>query len=295
MQAGVTPLKHHIGCRDFKRVASIKGGRIVTVAIDIQNLNYRYPDAAQPALKDVSLTIQQGEWVAIIGHNGSGKSTLAKNINGLLAPGSGQVTVAGMPLTEENVWKIREKVGIVFQNPDNQFVGATVQDDVAFGLENRAVPRPEMVTRVHDALEQVNMLQFATREPARLSGGQKQRVAIAGIIAQRPDIIILDEATSMLDPAGRAEVLALIQELQAKSAMTVVSITHDVDEAASADRVVLLNDGEIVEQGTPAEIFTHGEELLHLGLDVPYPERLKAALRRRGVAMPDRYLDQEGW
>lgn len=266
----------------------------MTAAIDIKNLNYRYPDAERPALHDVSLTIAQGEWVAIIGHNGSGKSTLAKNINGLLAPESGQVTVAGLPLTEENVWKIREKVGIVFQNPDNQFVGATVQDDVAFGLENRAVPRPEMVTRVHDALAQVNMLEFATREPARLSGGQKQRVAIAGIIAQRPDIIILDEATSMLDPAGRSEVLALIQALQARSEMTVVSITHDVDEAASADRVVLLNDGEIVEQGTPAEIFTHGEELLQLGLDVPYPERLKAALRKRGAVMPDHYLDQEG-
>ncbi|WP_225422813.1 energy-coupling factor ABC transporter ATP-binding protein [Lacticaseibacillus suibinensis] len=262
--------------------------------IDIEHLNFAYPDQTKPALRDVSLQVNAGEWVAIIGHNGSGKSTLAKNINGLLAPASGQVTVAGLPLTEANVWAIREKVGIVFQNPDNQFVGATVQDDVAFGLENRAVPRPEMVTRVHDALAQVNMLDFATREPARLSGGQKQRVAIAGIIAQRPEIIILDEATSMLDPAGRAEVLTLIQQLRAQTNMTVLSITHDVDEAASADRVVLLNDGEIVESGTPAEIFTHGEELLALGLDVPYPERLKAALRRAGATMPKDYLDEEG-
>ncbi|KRK71132.1 energy-coupling factor ABC transporter ATP-binding protein [Lacticaseibacillus nasuensis] len=266
----------------------------MTQAIEIAHLNYQYPDTPRPALRDVSLSVASGEWVAIIGHNGSGKSTLAKNINGLLAPGSGTVTVGGELLTEESVWDIRAKVGIVFQNPDNQFVGATVADDVAFGLENRGMPRPEMIKRVDSALAAVNMTEFATREPARLSGGQKQRVAIAGIVAQTPDIIILDEATSMLDPAGRQEILSLIRELRAARPLTVVSITHDIDEAALADRIVLLNDGEIVETGTPAEIFRHGEELIDLGLDVPYAGRLKAALAQRGVAVPAAYLDAEG-
>ena len=266
----------------------------MTQAIEISHLNYQYPDTPRPALRDVSLSVASGEWVAIIGHNGSGKSTLAKNINGLLAPGSGTVTVGGELLTEESVWDIRAKVGIVFQNPDNQFVGATVADDVAFGLENRGMPRPEMIKRVDSALAAVNMTEFATREPARLSGGQKQRVAIAGIVAQTPEIIILDAATSMLDPAGRQEILSLIRELRAARPLTVVSITHDIDEAALADRIVLLNDGEIVESGTPAEIFRHGEELIDLGLDVPYAGRLKAALAQRGVAVPAAYLDAEG-
>lgn len=266
----------------------------MTQAIEISHLNYQYPDTPRPALRDVSLSVASGEWVAIIGHNGSGKSTLAKNINGLLAPDSGTVTVGGELLTEESVWDIRAKVGIVFQNPDNQFVGATVADDVAFGLENRGMPRPEMIKRVDSALAAVNMTEFATREPARLSGGQKQRVAIAGIVAQTPEIIILDEATSMLDPAGRQEILSLIRELRAARPLTVVSITHDIDEAALADRIVLLNDGEIVESGTPAEIFRHGEELIDLGLDVPYAGRLKAALAQRGVAVPAAYLDAEG-
>ncbi|WP_125709052.1 energy-coupling factor ABC transporter ATP-binding protein [Lacticaseibacillus porcinae] len=263
-------------------------------AIDISHLKYSYPEATKPALNDVSFVVPAGEWWAIIGHNGSGKSTLAKNINGLLAPESGSVTVAGMPLTEQTVWDIRAKVGIVFQNPDNQFVGATVADDVAFGLENRAVPRDEMLTRVHDALVAVNMQDFATREPARLSGGQKQRVAIAGIVAQRPDIIILDEATSMLDPAGRLEIIDLIKQLRQQQSLTVLSITHDIDEAAGADHVLLLDDGQVKEIGTPAEIFQHGEALLQLGLDVPYPEKLKNALAKRGVHMPAGYLDEEG-
>lgn len=263
-------------------------------AIRVEHLSYHYPEAEAAALDDVSFAVPAGEWWAIIGHNGSGKSTLAKNINGLLAPEAGVVTVAGMRLSEDSVWDIRAKVGIVFQNPDNQFVGATVADDVAFGLENRAVPRDEMVTRVHDALAAVNMQDFATREPARLSGGQKQRVAIAGIVAQQPDIIILDEATSMLDPAGRLEILALIRQLRERQHLTVLSITHDIDEAAGADHVLLLDDGHVIEEGTPAEIFAHGEELLHLGLDVPYPEKLKAALRQRKVKMQDHYLDEEG-
>ena len=215
--------------------------------IRVQHLNYTYPEAKQQALTDVSFDVAKGEWLAIIGHNGSGKSTLAKNLNGLLAPESGTVQVAGMTLSEETVWDIRAKVGIVFQNPDNQFVGATVADDVAFGLENRGVPRPEMIKRVDEALDRVGMTAFADREPARLSGGQKQRVAIAGIVAQRPEIIILDESTSMLDPAGRQEVLGVIRELKDELGLTVLSITHDIDEAAEAHRIILLNDGKINE------------------------------------------------
>ena len=266
----------------------------VVDAINVEHLSYHYPEADKAALADVSFRVPAGEWWAIIGHNGSGKSTLAKNINGLLAPEAGTVTVAGMKLSEETVWDIRAKVGIVFQNPDNQFVGATVADDVAFGLENRAVPRPEMVVRVQSALEAVNMQAFAKREPARLSGGQKQRVAIAGIVAQQPEIIILDEATSMLDPAGRLEILTLIRELRQKQQLTVLSITHDIDEAAGADQVLVLDDGQVIEQGAPATIFAHGEELLQLGLDVPYAEKLKAALQKRSVRMKADYLDEEG-
>ncbi|KRK11681.1 energy-coupling factor transporter ATPase [Lacticaseibacillus chiayiensis] len=261
--------------------------------IRVQHLNYTYPEAKHQALTDVSFDVAKGEWLAIIGHNGSGKSTLAKNLNGLLAPESGTVEVAGMTLSEETVWDIRAKVGIVFQNPDNQFVGATVADDVAFGLENRGVPRDEMVKRVDESLERVGMTAFADREPARLSGGQKQRVAIAGIIAQRPEIIILDESTSMLDPAGRQEVLGVIRELKDELNLTVLSITHDIDEAAVAHRIILLNDGKINEIGTPSDIFAHGTDLLRLGLDVPYSEKLKDALIQRGVAMPKAYLDNE--
>lgn len=261
--------------------------------IHVQHLNYTYPEAKRQALTDVSFDVAKGEWLAIIGHNGSGKSTLAKNLNGLLAPESGTVEVAGMTLSEETVWDIRAKVGIVFQNPDNQFVGATVADDVAFGLENRGVPRDDMIRRVDEALKRVGMTAFADREPARLSGGQKQRVAIAGIIAQRPEIIILDESTSMLDPAGRQEVLGVIRELKDELGLTVLSITHDIDEAASAHRIILLNDGKINEIGTPSEIFAYGTDLLRLGLDVPYSERLKDALIQRGVTMPEAYLDNE--
>lgn len=237
-------------------------------------------------------------WPRVSGWRSSGTTAvrrvpLPKNLNGLLAPESGTVQVAGMTLSEETVWDIRAKVGIVFQNPDNQFVGATVADDVAFGLENRGVPRPEMIKRVDEALDRVGMTAFADREPARLSGGQKQRVAIAGIVAQRPEIIILDESTSMLDPAGRQEVLGVIRELKDELGLTVLSITHDIDEAAEAHRIILLNDGKINEIGTPSEIFSHGMELLRLGLDVPYSEKLKDALAQRGIAMPKDYMDNE--
>lgn len=185
-------------------------------------------------------------------------------------------------------------VGMVFQNPDNQFVGATVEDDVAFGLENQGIERSEMQRRVQDALEKVKMQEFATREPARLSGGQKQRVAIAGVVALRPDIIILDEATSMLDPEGRDDVIATIRKIKEESDLTVISITHDIDEAASANRILVMRDGELYQEGSPDEIFSAGPELVSLGLDLPFPEKLKSALKDRGINVPANYLDEEG-
>jgi energy-coupling factor transport system ATP-binding protein len=264
--------------------------------IDLQHVTYKYPNSDVDALHDIFLQIAQGEWVAIIGHNGSGKSTLAKLLNYLLAPTAGEITIADTPVTPDNVWTIRDLVGMVFQNPDNQFVGATVADDVAFGLENRGIPREEMVPRVEEAIRRVNMRDFADREPARLSGGQKQRVAIASVLAIQPRILILDEATAMLDPKGRREMIALVRQLKADMAdeLTVLSITHDIEEAASADRVVVINDGELIETGTPAEIFKDAETLRSFGLAVPFAETLKAKLRERGVAVPDEYLTTEG-
>lgn len=262
--------------------------------IEINQIEFSYQEEATPALKDISFSINKGEWVAIVGHNGSGKSTLAKAINGLHLPQKGTVTVGGMTLSEESVWDVRRMVGMVFQNPDNQFVGATVEDDVAFGLENQGIERSEMQRRVQDALEKVKMQEFATREPARLSGGQKQRVAIAGVVALRPDIIILDEVTSMLDPEGRDDVIATIRKIKEESDLTVISITHDIDEAASANRILVMRDGELYQEGTPDEIFSAGPELVSLGLDLPFPEKLKSALKDRGVNVPANYLDEEG-
>lgn len=262
--------------------------------IEINQIEFSYQEESTPALKNVSFSIQKGEWVAIVGHNGSGKSTLAKTINGLHLPQKGNVTVGGMELSYDSVWDVRRMVGMVFQNPDNQFVGATVEDDVAFGLENQGVEREEMQRRVKDALEKVKMQDFATREPARLSGGQKQRVAIAGVVALRPDIIILDEATSMLDPEGRDDVIATIRKIKEESDLTVISITHDIDEAASANRILVMREGELFREGTPEEIFFEGPELVSLGLDLPFPEKLKAALKERGIEVPASYLDEEG-
>jgi len=229
-----------------------------------------------------------------VGPNGSGKSTLAKTLNGLIAPQEGSVQVDGLDLTMENVWDIRQRVGMVFQNPDNQFVGATVQDDVAFGLENLGVPRPEMIERIEHALAQVGMTDFAEKEPARLSGGQKQRVAIAGIVALKPKIMILDEATSMLDPRGRREVLQTVKEVKERENLTVLSITHDVDEAAASDRVLVMKGGQIIDHDKPEAIFSQTKNLMSYGLDVPFPERLKQALAQENITVPDDYLTKEG-
>ncbi|MGC6333289.1 energy-coupling factor ABC transporter ATP-binding protein [Weissella cibaria] len=268
----------------------------MTPIIELSHVTYSYPNSDTPALKDLSLTINQGEWVAIIGHNGSGKSTLAKLLNYLLAPTAGDITIAGTSVTEENMWAIRDMVGMVFQNPDNQFVGATVADDVAFGLENRGIARDEMITRVQAALTEVQMAAFADREPSRLSGGQKQRVAIASVLAIQPKILILDEATAMLDPKGRREMIALVHELKTRMGdeLTVLSITHDIEEAASADRVVVINDGDLIETGAPAQVFANADKLREFGLAVPFAEQLKEKLRERGIDVPASYLTTEG-
>ena len=263
--------------------------------IELRNVTFSYSEEdARPALNNVSLTIQQGEWIAIIGPNGSGKSTLAKTINGLIEANSGEVIIEGVALNAETVWDVRKKIGMVFQNPDNQFVGSTVQDDVAFGLENVGILREEMVKRVADAVAAVNMDNFMDKEPARLSGGQKQRVAIAGIVALSPDIIILDEATTMLDPEGRHEVIETIQEIKEKENLTVISITHDIDEAAKANRIFVMEAGQLTRIGTPEEIFSLGKEIIDIGLDIPFPEKLKYQLKRQGLEVPENYLTEEG-
>lgn len=263
--------------------------------ITVNNIKYKYNiDDDHLALNDVSFSVKQGEWLSIVGPNGSGKSTLAKTLNGLIAPQEGNVQVDGLDLTMENVWDIRQRVGMVFQNPDNQFVGATVQDDVAFGLENLGVPRPEMIERIEQALAQVGMTDFAEKEPARLSGGQKQRVAIAGIVALKPKIMILDEATSMLDPRGRREVLQTVKEVKERENLTVLSITHDVDEAAASDRVLVMKSGQIIDHDKPEAIFSQTKNLMSYGLDVPFPERLKQALAQENITVPDDYLTKEG-
>jgi len=263
--------------------------------ITVKNVFYKYlEESDRLALNDISFKVNKGEWVSIIGPNGSGKSTLAKTINGLIAPDQGTVNVGGLELNDENVWSIRQMVGMVFQNPDNQFVGSTVQDDVAFGLENLGVPREEMVERVRNALEKVGMSDMADKEPARLSGGQKQRVAIAGIVALQPQIIILDEATSMLDPSGRRDVLETVKEVKEEENLSVLSITHDIDEAAQSNRIFIMQEGTLKHEGTPEEIFTYGENLLNVGLDLPFPEKLKRSLKKRNIKVPDTYLTEEG-
>ena len=263
--------------------------------LSIRNLTYKYlEEDIRPSLDDISFSIKPGEWIAIIGPNGSGKSTLARTITGLIEPDEGEVVVNGYTLNEENVWKVRSMVGMVFQNPDNQFVGSTVEDDVAFGLENLGIEREEMLKRVLYSLEEVNMLPFLQREPARLSGGQKQRVAIAGIVALQPEIIILDEATSMLDPKGRNEVLQTVKKVKERENLTVLSITHDIDEAAEADRILRMHEGKLVQVGTPEEIFSLGEDLTDAGLGLPFPEQLKASLKKEGIQVPNEYLTEEG-
>ncbi|WP_270745240.1 energy-coupling factor ABC transporter ATP-binding protein [Lactococcus petauri] len=261
--------------------------------LEVENLTFKYEeDQEAPTLDGVSFAVQAGEWVSIIGQNGSGKSTTARAIDGLLENVSGNIKIDGQILSSENVWALRQKIGMVFQNPDNQFVGATVEDDVAFGMENQGIPREEMILRVDQALKQVNMLEFKGKEPARLSGGQKQRVAIAGIIALRPEIIILDEATSMLDPTGRAEIMRVIREIKAEYNLTVLSITHDLDEATLSDRVLVMRAGKIIKSAKPEELFGSGEDMINIGLDMPFTSNLAEDLRA-DFNLPEKYLNEE--
>lgn len=262
--------------------------------IEIKNLKFKYnQDQTSYILDDVSFHVKPGEWLSIVGHNGSGKSTTARLIDGLLVAESGHIIVDGQELTEDNVWEIRNKIGMVFQNPDNQFVGATVEDDVAFGLENKGIAYEEMVSRVQEALSFVGMLEFKDREPARLSGGQKQRVAIAGIIAMRPSILILDEATSMLDPEGRQELIQSIKAIRQQYGMAVLSITHDLDEVAMSDRVLVLKKGKVESISSPRELFSRGSELVDLGLDIPFSALLTQKLRNKGLIDCEDYLTEK--
>ncbi len=257
----------------------------------LEDVSYQYEPDARPAVSHVTLEVERGSFVAVLGHNGSGKSTLAKLMNALFLPTEGRVLVCGMDtLTEEKVWNIRRHAGMVFQNPDNQIVANVVREDVAFGLENLGVPQDEMVRRVEAALSAVRMSEFAETAPHMLSGGQKQRVAIAGALAMEPELIIMDEATAMLDPSGRAEVLATVRKLNREKGMTVVWITHFMEEAAVADRLVVMNDGSVAMEGTPRQVFSRVEEIKALGLDVPPMAELAQTLRDKGLPLPEGIL-----
>ena len=260
--------------------------------IDVKNLSFRYKESQEYYdVKDITFHVKRGEWLSIVGHNGSGKSTTVRLIDGLLEAESGEIVIDGQRLTEENVWSIRRQIGMVFQNPDNQFVGATVEDDVAFGLENQGLSRQEMKKRVEEALDLVGMLDLKKREPARLSGGQKQRVAIAGVVALRPAILILDEATSMLDPEGRRELIETVKEIRKDYDMTVISITHDLEEVAMSDRVLVMKKGEIESTSSPRELFSRND-LDQIGLDDPFSNQLKHSLSQNGYDLPENYLTE---
>ena len=265
--------------------------------IEFKNVTYLYENEENkltPAVKDIDLNIRRGEFVAILGHNGSGKSTLAKLTNAILTPAKGSVTVNGMDTSDEKlVNKIRQDVGMLFQNPDNQIVATIVEDDVAFGPENLGVPPLEIRERVDKALKEVGMYEFRNREPHKLSGGQKQRVAIAGILAMQTACMVLDEPTAMLDPRGRVEVMNTVMRLNKEMGITVIYITHFMDEAVCADRVVVMDDATILMDGTPRDIFSNVDLIKSVGLDVPQAAELSYLLRRDGVNLPPDILDTD--
>lgn len=261
--------------------------------IEFKNVSFRYAEDQPWVLKDVSFKISGDEWVAIIGHNGSGKSTIAKLMNGLLFPQQGEVIVDGIPIKEETIWDARKKVGMVFQNPDNQFVGTTVRDDVAFGMENRGFPRSEMMKRLEASLKAVGMEEYELHEPHRLSGGQKQRIAIAGVLAVSPDVIILDEATAMLDPKGREQIMLTINAVKEKNELALVTITHDLHEVTLAERVIVMNGGEVWFEGTPREVFTKKRELQEIGLDTPFVAKLADEFNKLNVPIAKEPLNHE--
>ena len=259
--------------------------------MQIENVCYQYDEDDVAAVDHVSLNVEKGSFVAVLGHNGSGKSTLAKLMNALYLPTEGRVLVCGLDTAQdEEVWHVRRHAGMVFQNPDNQMVANVVREDVAFGLENLGVPHEDMIPRIDAALAAVRMTERASFAPHMLSGGQKQRVAVAGVLAMQPEVMILDEATAMLDPAGRADVLATVRKLNREQGMTVIWITHFMEEAAVADRVVVLDKGKIALDGTPAEVFSQVQKVKALGLDVPPMAELAMRLRAGGLSLPDGIL-----
>lgn len=265
--------------------------------IKVENVSYdyrRFEEEKLPAVRGVSFEIEEGEFVVIGGANGSGKSTLAKMLNGLLKPTDGKIEVLGMDVSnEEKVFEIRRNVGIVFQNPDNQTVASIVEDDVAFGPENLGVPREEIVSRVQWALKAVGMEEYAKSTPFKMSGGQKQRIAIAGILAMKPKIIVLDEATSMLDPNGRKEVMSVLKKLNQEENMTVIHITHHMEEAADADRILVMDGGKLVMDGAPREVFADGEKLKEHALSLPVAAELADMLRKAGLPVRESVLSED--
>lgn len=260
--------------------------------IDAEKLTFSY-DGKIDAVKDVSFSIEKGQYCTIVGHNGSGKSTVAKLLTGLLEKKSGTIYIDGLELNIENLRKIRNKIGIVFQNPDNQFIGSTVRDDIAFGLENHCVNQKDMDAIIEEFSKRVGMHDYLNSEPTRLSGGQKQRVAIAGVLAMHPEIIIFDEATSMLDPQGKAEIKKVINDLHKEKDLTILSITHDIDEVASSDYVIVLDEGKIVLTGTPEEVFKKEDKLKETQFDLPYSMKLAKELDRLGIHIQNR-MTMEG-
>ena len=260
--------------------------------LKVENVSYSY-DKKNKALKNVSFSAEKGEHIAVIGHNGSGKSTLAKLLNGLILPESGTVSVDGIFSSDkEKRFEIRKKVGVVFQNPDNGIIASIVEDDIAFGPENLGVPRREIGERIEFALKAVGMEEYRNASPARLSGGQKQRVAIAGVLALKPEILVLDESTAMLDPQGRKEILSVVEKLKKEQGVTVITITHYMEEAAKADRIFVLSHGEIVMSGSPEEIFRDGEKLKSFGLELPYPAYIAQKLKEKGVPIDGAVLSE---
>lgn len=274
-------IQRFINIVKYDRYTNRKGERQVedkNSVIVFKNASFQYQSDASFTLKDVSFNIPKGQWTSIVGHNGSGKSTIAKLMIGIENVKSGEIFYNNQTITDDNFEKLRKDIGIVFQNPDNQFVGSIVKYDVAFGLENHAVPHDEMHRRVSEALKQVDMLERADYEPNALSGGQKQRVAIASVLALNPSVIILDEATSMLDPDARQNLLDLVRIVKSEHNITIISITHDLSEAMEADHVIVMNKGTVYKEGTAIEIFDHAEELTTIGLDLPFPIKINQML-----------------
>lgn len=274
-------IQRFINIVKYDRYTNRKGERQVedkNSVIVFKNVSFQYQSDASFTLKDVSFNIPKGQWTSIVGHNGSGKSTIAKLIIGIEKVKSGEIFYNNQAITDDNFEKLRKDIGIVFQNPDNQFVGSIVKYDVAFGLENHAVPHDEMHRRVSEALKQVDMLERADYEPNALSGGQKQRVAIASVLALNPSVIILDEATSMLDPDARQNLLDLVRKVKSEHNITIISITHDLSEVMEADHVIVMNKGTVYKEGTAIEIFDHAEELTTIGLDLPFPIKINQML-----------------